>query len=141
MPTEVHFRTLIVALIAVLEYGMGSAPELCNLRVANLRKALEAILGAAQEYLQFHFTAVAAHPKQTRVELLRVTNHGLDESMHVLALQAGELGRTHPQAPPPPSSGDQATHPEFVKLKTLLEEGSAKQPRRALSPRDEHIIS
>ena len=94
-----------------------------------------------QEYLQFHFTAVAPHPKQTRVELLRVTNHGLDESMHVLALQAGELGRTHPQAPPPSSSGDQATHPEFVKLKALLEEGSAKQPRRALSPRDEHIIS
>ena len=46
MPAEVHFRTFIAALMAVLEYGMGSAPELCKLRVANLRKALEAILGA-----------------------------------------------------------------------------------------------
>ena len=32
--------------MAVLEYGMGRTPELCKLRVANLRKALEAILGA-----------------------------------------------------------------------------------------------
>ena len=46
MPTEVHFCTFIAALMAVLEYVMGGAPELCKLRVANLRKALEAILGA-----------------------------------------------------------------------------------------------
>ena len=96
-------------------------------------------MGSVQAYLPFYFTAVAAHPNQTRVELFRVTNHGLDESMHALALQAVELGRTHPYGPPPPGSGDHAAHPEFVRLKPLLEEGSAKQPCRALSPRGENI--
>ena len=77
-----------------------------------------------QEHLQFHFTAVASHPKQVRAELLRAINHGLDEYMHALALQAGELGRPHPHAPPPSGSRDPAVHPEFVRLKALLEEGS-----------------
>ena len=45
MPAEVHFRTSITTFMAVLEHGRGSAPELCKLRVANLRKALEAVLG------------------------------------------------------------------------------------------------
>ena len=115
-------------------------PELCNLRFASLRKPLEAVLGSVQEWLQFNSTGVAAHPKQTRVELLRVTNHGLDASMHAVALQAVERGRTHPHGPPPSGSGDHAAHPEFVRPKTLLEEGSVKQPRRVLSPRGERII-
>ena len=93
-----------------------------------------------QEYLQRHFTAVAAHPKQTRVKLFRVTNHGLDESMHAFAVHAGELGRTHPHGPPPLCSGDHAAHAKFVRLKKLLEEGSAKQPHTAFSTRGKNII-
>ena len=76
-----------------------------------------------QEYLQFHVSA-AARPKKVRIELFPATNHGLDEPMHARVLQAGELGRTHPHAPPPPGSGDPAAHPEFARLKALLEEGS-----------------
>ena len=79
MPAEVHFSTFIAAFTSVLKYDMGSAPKLCKRRIAYLRKALEVVLGSVQDYLQFHFMAVAPHKKQVRGELLRATNNGFDE--------------------------------------------------------------
>ena len=134
MPAEVHLRTFFAAFVAVLEYGMASAPDICKSRVENQKKELNAVLERLQGYLQYHFLALAPYPAQVRATLLTAINVGLDDHMHELAGQAGTLWREHPNAPPPPGSGPPPAVPEFTRLKALLVEGSsdslAERPRQ-----------
>ena len=134
MPAEVHLRTFSAAFVAVLEYGMASAPDICKYRVENQKKELNAVLERLQSCLQYHFLALASYPAQVRATLLTAINVGLDHHMHELAGQAGTLWREHPNAPPPPGSGPPAAVPEFTQLKALLVEGSsdslAERPRQ-----------
>lgn len=76
MPAEEYFRTITAASKAVLEYDMGIVPEICKLRVANLRKALEAILGSVQQHLQLNFMAVTPHSNKVRAAPLQTINNG-----------------------------------------------------------------
>ena len=104
---------------------MASAPDICNSRVENQKKELNAVLERLQSYLLYHFLALVPYPAQVRATLLTATNVGLDDHMHELAGQAGTLWREHPNAPPPPGSGPPPAVPEFTKLKALLVEGSS----------------
>eukprot|EP00904_Undaria_pinnatifida_P010033 jgi/Undpi1/615/HiC_scaffold_10.g04079.m1 len=134
MPAEVHLRTFSAAFVAVLEYGMASAPDICKYRVENQKKELNAVLERLQSYLQHPFLALAPYPAQVRAMLLTAINVGLDDHMHDLAGQAGTLWREHSNAPPPPGSGPPPAVPEFTRLKPLLVGGSsdslAERPRQ-----------
>ena len=113
---------------------MASAPDICNSRVENQKKELNAVLERLQSYLLYHFLALVPYPAQVRATLLTATNVGLDDHMHELAGQAGTLWREHSNAPPPPGSGPPPAVPEFTRLKPLLVGGSsdslAERPRQ-----------
>ena len=40
MPAEIHFATIVAALMKTIEYGVQSAPPVCKQRVATLRSEL-----------------------------------------------------------------------------------------------------
>ena len=53
MPAGMHFRAFIVAFAVVLKHGMGSAPDICMVRVVLLKQELNDVLPRLLSYLHF----------------------------------------------------------------------------------------
>lgn len=62
IPADVHHRTFIAAFAAVLEHGMGSAPDICKIHVALSKPELQAALTQLQSYLRTHYLANSSYP-------------------------------------------------------------------------------
>ena len=105
MNVKVHFATLIEVLMTAIEFGMGSAPEICVERARSLRWELQ----------------------------LEAIRHGMDERFHELAVQADEFQGNHQDGAPMPGTGDVVQVPKSRSLRKLLEsDGMSSLAERAL---------
>ena len=91
MPAEIHFATLVAALMETLEYEMEGAPSVCKQRVVTLRSELEQVQKLVEVCLRRHVNTLAEHSVKVRQLLRSNINISLHEGLKALAVQGGEL--------------------------------------------------
>ena len=133
MPTQVHFAMLIEMLMAAIEFGMDSAPEICVEHVRSLRIELKLVVERLKTYLQLHYMLFTPFETKVRNLLVEAINHGIDEGFHELAVQADEFQGNHQDGAPMPGTGDVVQVLKFRRLRKLLEsDGMSNLAEQAL---------